>query len=154
MPFFIGLAASSAAGSLFGGGGGKQRVEIEGLRDFQRQVGRAVDRDIPKEIGRVNKDIGKFVISRLSPPPVPSAVGEGAGKTVRPSATRREVILRVGGEHRAGETPHMQWGKRPVTPFQENPPRPNIIGTALDHEDKIVDMLLDGYMKALKPPYL
>lgn len=131
-------------------------IKVEGLRQFNRAVSKSTDRDIPKQIGQVNKRIGAFVRDRLQPRPQPEAVGSGAGATVRPSATRREVILRVGGAHRASSSASVrnrkQWGKTPQR--VSNPPaRPNIIGTAEDHADTIEKMLLDGYEAALKPPF-
>ena len=44
-------------------------IKVEGLREFQREVRRAADRDLPKRLGQANKEIGALVISRLSPAP-------------------------------------------------------------------------------------
>lgn len=122
-------------------------IRIEGHRELQRAISKAVDRDLPKRIGQVHKEVGRFVISRLQP----KSVGKGAGALVRPSATRREVLLRVGGAHR--DVRALQWGKRQVWPGGQPPRRGHIVGTALDHEDRIRRMLLDGIDKALKPPF-
>lgn len=128
------------------------RLRVEGLQEFQRQVSRAVDRDIPKRIGQVHRDVGQLVISKLRPRPVPEAVGAGRGAAVRPSAARREVTLRVGGAHRE-KPPLTQWGKRRLRLFRPAPERPNILGTAVEHRDTIMAMLEDGYIRALKPPF-
>lgn len=136
--------------ALVGFGGGPSsvgKIRIEGWRELQREISRATDKDLPKQIGRVHKEIGEMVISRLRPP----AVGEGRGASVRPSATRREVTLRVGGGHR--DIRALQWGRRQVWPGGDAPDRPDIIGTARRHEDEIADALLAGIEKALKPPF-
>lgn len=127
------------------------RIRVEGYKEFQRAVSRAVDTRLPKAIGEVHRDIGRYVISRLHPSPTSAAVGEGAGATVRPSATRREVVLRVGGSHRSKRV--QQWGRRPIRLFQPAPPRPHIIGTALAHQDHIERLLLEGISRALKPAF-
>lgn len=134
---------------MAGGRGGPQ-IRVEGYRELQRAVSKAVDTDLPKRIGQVHKDIGTFVISRLQP----KAVGEGAGASVRPSATRREVILRVGGGHRDEEPRVLQWGKRQKFPGGAPPERPHIVGTAPRHQAEIEDMFLEGIDAALKPPFL
>lgn len=131
---------------------GRPPIKIEGYREFQRQVSRAADRDIPKAIGQAHKRVGQLVISRIQPKPSPATVGAGAGSTIRPSATRREVILRVGGAHR-DNPPAEIWGKRYVTRPQSG--RPHIIGTAEKHEGEITDYLLDELERVLKPrPFL
>lgn len=132
---------------LGGGGGGSKQIRIEGWRELQREISRASDKDLPKQIGRVHKEVGEMVISRLRP----QSVGSGAGASVRPSATRREVILRVGGGHR--DVRLLQWGRRQEWPGGDAPDRPDIIGTARRHEDEIIDALLEGVEKALKPPF-
>jgi hypothetical protein len=131
----------------FGGGNSRGRIRIEGWRELQREISRAADKDLPKQIGRVHKDVGKLVISRLRPP----SVGEGAGASVRPSATRREVTLRVGGGHRDEHV--RQWGRRQLWPGGDAPERPDVLGTARRHEAEIMDALLKGVEKALKPPF-
>lgn len=128
----------------------KSRIYVTNYKEFQRAVAKAVDRDLPKRVGQVHKDIGRFVISRL-PAGDPSAVGAGRGAEPRPSATRREVIIRVGGAHRSMKV--QQWGKTRVRLFQPAPPRPYILGTAVDHQDTIERMLLDGIAKAMRPAF-
>lgn len=129
---------------------GGPQIRVEGYRELQRAVSKAVDQDLPKRIGQVHKDIGASVISRLQP----KAVGAGAGASVRPSATRREVILRVGGGHRNEDPRVLQWGKRQKFPDGEPPDRPYIVATARAHQAQIERMLLDGIEAALKPPFL
>lgn len=132
---------------LGGGGGESRRIRIEGWRELQREISRASDRDLPKRIGAAHKEIGELVISRLRPP----SVGEGRGRSVRPSATRREVTLRVGGGHR--DVRAQQWGRQQVWPGGDAPERPDILGTARRHEAEIMDALLEAIDKALKPPF-
>jgi hypothetical protein len=95
----------------------------------------------------------RFVIDHLEPKPSPAAVGEGAGASIRPSATKREVILRVGGSHRL-HSPMQQWGKKQVNPFhQPRNSRPFIQRTAEDREDELKEMLRDELTKALAPAF-
>lgn len=133
-------------------------IRVEGWREFQAAVRKATDSDLPKRLGEVNKQIGQLVISRLQPQPNSATVGAGGGATVRPSATRREVILRVGGSRRVERADErhtplrvQQWGNRSVNPPASG--RPNIIGTALAHQGEIEKLLLDGIERALKPPF-
>lgn len=129
-------------------------IEIEGLAEFQRAARRAVDQDLPKKLGQANKDIGQLVIARLQPRPDPAAVGEGAGAAVRPSASRREVLLRVGGKHRAGREPMMQWGKRPgPLAFMRRPKRPYIRETVERHRDEIEQAYLQAISDAMRPAF-
>lgn len=153
------MALPMLAGLLGLGGGPSVRpgIRIEGHREFNRAVSRAVDRDLPKRIGQVHKEVGRLVISKL-PAGDPAAVGRGAGAAVRPSATRREVILRVGGAHRARRASEYErpmrawwWGRGVVNPPSAG--RPNIIGTAVRHQDEITRMLFDGIERALRPPF-
>lgn len=115
-------------------------IQIDGLREFNRAVRMAADTELPKRIGQANKHIGALVVSKLSPRPDPRAVGISTGATVRPSASKREVVLRVGGSHRASgrHTRKQQWGRRRVVPpGTRTPPRPDIQGTARAHQDEI-----------------
>lgn len=123
------------------------RIEVEGYQEFRRAVARA-DGELAKRIGQVHKDIGAFVISKLQPP----SVGEGAGAKVRPSATRREVLLRVGGAWRDEQA--RQWGKRQEWPGGHAPERPDIVGTAQRHQTEIEQRFLDLIEKTYKPPFL
>lgn len=132
-------------------------IQIDGYREFQRQVKRAADKDLPKRIGQAHKDVGTYVISLL-PGGDPAAVGAGGGASVRPSATKREVLLRVGGKHRAdraaerGVDPRrVQWGRREVRPFRSG--RPHIIGTVERHEGKIREFMLQAVTEAMSPPF-
>lgn len=132
------------------------RIEVEGYRELQQAIRRTGKREVPKALGQLHKAIGTRVIARLSPPPRAEATGAGAGASVRPSATVRDVILRVGGAHRqAGNSvgpPKAQWGKRQVWPgFGLNPPpRPHIIQTALSDRETIEDMFLTEVTKVLQ----
>lgn len=129
-------------------------VRVEGLKEFQRAARRAADTDLPKRLGQANKQIGELVIRRLSPPPDPAAVGQGAGAAVRPSASKREVLLRVGGKHRAGHSPQMQWGKRPArTPGRRAPERPYIRQTVEDNRREIEQAYLAAVAAAMRPAF-
>lgn len=128
------------------------RLEVEGLREFNRAVRKSTDRGLKKRIGQSNKEIGRLIISKLKPRPVPQAVGSGAGAAVRPSATAREVVLRVGGKHRT-HPPFQQWGRTHVSSAGGAPPRPFILGTAQDHRKEIEEAYLDGIATAMRPAF-
>lgn len=129
-------------------------IEVEGLQEFHRAIRRAADTDLPKRLGQANKKIGQLVISKLQPRPTPAAVGTGAGAAVRPSASKRDVVLRVGGKHRADHSPQMQWGKRPVRePGVAAPKRPYIRETVERHRDEIEDAWLRAVAEAMDPAF-
>lgn len=131
-------------------------IEVDGLREFNTAVRKAVDSELPKRIGEANKSIGALVVSRLDPRPDPKATGTGSGASVRPSASKREVLLRVGGTHRASgvHTKQQPWGKRRVVPPGTRvPPRPNIQGTALQHQTEIEHAWLQAVSAALGPAF-
>lgn len=133
-------------------------IEVEGLKEFNRAVRAAKDRELDKRLGQANKRIGQLVIDRLTPHPDPRAVGIGRGSSVRPSASKREVILRVGGSHRAAgnaEQTRMQpWGaKRVVRPGTTTPERPFIQGTAERNMDEIGSAWMDAIMDAFRPAF-
>lgn len=129
-------------------------IELEGLPEFNKMVRKAADRDLPKRIGQANKAIGQLVISKL-PQAGPQAVGTGAGATVRPSATKREVLLRVGGAHRVNRASTrsttlrvQQWGKTQVRPFQSGE-RPHIIGMVEKNRSEIEQAYFKAIEKAM-----
>lgn len=147
-------------------------VQIEGLKEFNRTLGRVKDRDLNKRLGQANKQVGELVVRRLQPRPDPRAVGAGRGAAVRPSATRREVVLRVGGTHRPPDraprprpgrptAPTVQqvtrmnpWGaRRVVPPGTRTPDRPHIAGTVADNFDDIGALYLRLTMDALEPAF-
>jgi hypothetical protein len=130
-------------------------IEVEGWRELQRAARRAADRDLPKRLGQANKKIGqRFIRDWLEPKPDPAAVGTGAGATVRPSASKREVLLRVGGAHRAGKTPRMQWGRRTARrPGVPAPKRPFIRESAEKHRDEIEQAWLEAVSEAMDPAF-
>lgn len=133
------------------------QVVVDGgdLKQFQRTVRRAADTGLPKRLGQANKQVGqRFISEWLEPKPDPAAVGEGAGSTVRPSASKREVLLRVGGAHRAGKSPQMQWGKRPGRRVRNQAPkRPYIRQSAEKHREEIEDAYLQAVSEAMKPAF-
>lgn len=114
-------------------------IEVEGLKEFQAAARRAVDTELPKRLGEAHRHIGELVIRKLDPKPDPRAIGAGRGSTVRSSASKRDVILRVGGAHRAAgaKTKLQPWGKDRVKSFGRRPPRPYIRGTIDTHQDEI-----------------
>lgn len=125
-------------------------IQIEGLEEFQRAARRSTDLELPKRLGEAHREIGKLVISRLQPSPNPAAVGTGAGASVRPSATKREVLLRVGGAHRRGHSPEMQWGKRRVLRVGRSAPkRPYIKETAERNRAEIGTAYLEAISRAM-----
>lgn len=129
---------------------GKIEVNTEDLKRFQRAVRQSTDTELPKRLGQANKSVGQLVIDRLVPRPDPAAVGQGAGASVRASASKREVLLRVGGKHREGRSPQMQWGKRPgPNPFSRRPERPYIRETVERHRSEIEEAWIDATLAAM-----
>lgn len=124
------------------------RVEVEGYKEFQAAARRAQG-DLPKKLGQIHKKIGALVISKLHPP----SVGSGAGARVRPSASKREVLIRVGGGWRNQDPRVLQWGKSQEWPGGHAPDRPDILGTAERHQRQIEEMLLAGIEEHFKPPF-
>ena len=124
-------------------------IEVEGLKEFQIAARRAVDSDLPKRLGQAHKHIGELVISKLQPRPDPAAVGSGAGSSVRASASKRDVLLRVGGTHRA-RPPLSIWGRtRTLRVGQSAPARPYIRGTIDRHQDEIGTAYLEAISQAM-----
>lgn len=135
-------------------------IEVDGLKEFQRAVRQAKDKDLNKRLGQANKAIGQMVIDRLYPSVSPLAVGVGKGATVRPSASKREVILRTGGTHRsrngasAEQTRMQPWGFKRLVPIGTPlPPRPDIQGTAERHQSDIEDAWMDATIAAFSPAF-
>lgn len=127
-------------------------IEIEGLKEFQRAARQAVDSELPKRLGQAHKHIGELVISRLQPRPDPAAVGEGRGADVKASASKRDVILRVGGAHRAAgvNTNKQPWGiKRVSRPGTPKPARPYIRRTIDTNYDEIANAYLEAISAAM-----
>ena len=143
-------------------------IKVEGLKEFNRAVRAAKDKDLDKRIGQANKAIGQLVVDRLSPAPDPRAIGAGRGSTVRPSASKREVLLRVGGGHREPvmgpprpggpgpleATKMAPWGaRRVVKPGTQTPDRPFIQGTAERNFDDIGSAWMDAMIEAFAPAF-
>lgn len=128
-----------------------EAIRVEGLKELQRTLRKAIDEDIPARLGDANRSIGELVISRLSPAPDPLAVGVGGNAAVRPSSSKRDVLLRVGGAYRA-KPPLSVWGKKSVAPTgKPRPLRPHILGTVEQHQAEIEDAYLDAIAEALNP---
>lgn len=129
-----------------------EAIEIVGLKEFQRASRRAVDTELPRRLGQAHKHIGELVISKLEPRPDPAAVGAGRGADVRSSASKRDVILRTGGGHRASGiyTKMQPWGaRRVVRPGIPVPARPYIRRTIDNHYDEIADAYLEAISAAM-----
>lgn len=124
------------------------QVDWRSWKDLQRAIRKSADKDLPKRMGKANKKTGELVISKLQPQPTPRAVGRGRGAAVRPSASKREVLLRVGGAHRGSH--REQWGKNPdLSALPSPPPRPHIRQTVADHRDEIEQFWLAAISKAM-----
>lgn len=130
-------------------------IRVEGVRPLIRELRRAGQDDLVKEMGRSNKEIGQLVIERLAP--LPKTVGAGAGAKVRPSASARLVQLRAGGKHRAVDSdgkPHTSpreiamesWGRIWRRRGQR---RPHIVGTARQVMPDIESRYMDGIARAM-----
>ena len=122
------------------------RIRVEGVRELNRLLRNAGGRELQKELGQVHKQVGQMVIDRVGG--ASTGVGAGAGERIRPSAATREVLLRVGGKHRAGWGNVGRWGKR--WNRVESGPRPHLIGAAQDIQGRIEDTYMDGVDKIIR----
>ena len=122
-------------------------IKVEGMKELQTAI-RKAEGKLPKSLGEAHKEVGRFIIGKI-PPGNPNAVGAGSGATVRPSASKRDVLLRVGGAHRLMHK--NQWGKGEVQPFESG--RPYILGVVLENQEAIEQKFLDETMKALEPAF-
>ena len=122
-------------------------IKVEGLKELQSAI-KSAQGKLPQSIGEAHREVGSFIIGKL-PEGNPQAVGAGSGASIRPSATKRDVVLRVGHGGRAASK--NQWGKVPVQPFESG--RPHIIGTVRDNQDAIEEKFLTETMKALSPAF-
>lgn len=128
-------------------------IAVDGLKELLATVRAAKDGALRREMGQANKGIGELVVSKLQPRPDPAAVGAGKGAAVRPSASVRDVILRVGGAHRRNP-PQALWGARAVSSRRRaRPLRPYIKQTAADHMDEISDAWLHAIAKGLSSAF-
>ncbi len=123
----------------------KPHIEIEGLKEMQADLRKAQGK-LPAALGQAHKNVGNFVISKL-PPADPNAVGAGTGAMPRPSATKRDVVIRVGTGAR--EAAKNQWGKTPVQPFVGG--RPYIIGTVEANQNAIIWEFKKQLLEAVGP---
>ena len=133
---------------------GFAHLEVEGLKEFQADLKRQQGK-LPDVLGQIHKELGQFIIGKL-PEGNPYAVGAGTGAAVRPSATKRDVVLRAGyGAReaiigsRGGVLP--QWGKTVVQPFESG--RPYIVGAIEENEEAIYQKFIDRYTEALAPAF-
>ena len=111
------------------------RLVIEGVPELRKMLREVGGRELEKELGQVHKRIGEMVISAAGGRN--TGVGEGAGASIRPSASVREVLLRVGGSHR--DMKARQWGRRQIWPGGQAPSRPYLIGAAVKQRSQILD---------------
>lgn len=77
------------------------RVEIKGLKDFQREL-RRIDKDLPKELRKVHMAAAQIVATGTRAkfarrPGVTSAVP----KSVKAMAQQRSAVVRIGGKGKA-----------------------------------------------------
>jgi len=126
---------------------GRSHIEVEGLGELQRNIKKQLGQ-LPKALGEAHKNVGRAVIGKL-PEGNPHAVGAGSGASVRPSATKREVLLRVG--HGGREAHKEQWGRRLVQPFESG--RLYIVGTIEANRKEIEQIFLDEVTNALGPAF-
>jgi hypothetical protein len=118
------------------------RMVIDGIpetRELLRDIG---GKALERELGWVHKTVGQLIIWRLGG--ASTGVGRGRGETIRPSASVRQVELRVGGAHRSRRV--QQWGIKSVRP---HPIRPHIIGAAHDIEPLIIRTYEQGVQQAI-----
>lgn len=99
-----------------------------------------------KQLGAVHKRVGEIVIARAGG--AETGVGRGTGATIRPSASTRSVVLRVGGRFRARFGNWRQWGVDQVWP---PPERPYILGAAEAAQDEVLDVYLAGVNEIAAP---
>lgn len=129
---------------------GKLQVDWRSWKDLQRAMRHAADTELPKRMGRANRSIGEIVKQLVDRKSDTAAVGMGRGATVRPSSSKREVKVRVGGAHRAGNVPREQWGQRMGrNPRQNAPPRPYIREIVEENRDDIEREWLDAVEAAM-----
>jgi hypothetical protein len=121
-------------------------IVVEGMTELRANFRRLGGPDMVKELGQVHKRVGELVISRAGG--ASTGVGTGTGATIRPSATTREVQLRVGGRHRARFGKWRQWGIGQVWP---PPSRPFLIGAAREAEGPIIEEYLRGVRAVAAP---
>lgn len=128
-----------------GGNTNSEAVQIEGVRELVRLIGK-IDPALRKELGQRNKAIGQRIIDRAFPKPTP--VGAGAGAMPRASATTNVLRIIAGGTHRS--RPVQQWGRRNVS--RDGVERPYIRRSAETESPQIekeyLDALLDVARKA------
>lgn len=116
------------------------RLEVEGMDEVRAAFRRLGGPEMVRQLGQVHKRVGELVIARAGG--AQTGIGLGAGSTIRPSASTREVQLRVGGTFRAKFGKWRQWGKTQRWPPPE--PRPYLVGAAVAAKDEIFDAYLDG----------
>lgn len=124
------------------------RLHIEGVRQLNRLLRRVGGRELQKELGQVHRSIGEMVIARAGG--ARTGVGSGRGETIRPSAATREVMLRVGGSHRASDPRRHQWGRVQKWPGGQAPRRPYLIQKAMDIQPQIERAYLDGVEQVIR----
>lgn len=130
---------------------GQVEINRDDLKRFHRAVRQAESKELNNRLKQANKSVGQLVIDRLQPRPDPAAIGIGAGSSVRASAAKRDVVLRVGGKHREGHTPYKRWGKKAIAnPFRAGrPKRPYIRETVERNRKEIEDAWMDATLKAM-----
>ena len=139
---------------------GQIEIDRDDLKRFHRAVRQAQSKELDTRLKQANKSVGQLIIDRLSPRPDPAAIGAGAGAAVRASASKREVLLRVGGKHRERESlpkpttskaryALATWGRRAAMMPGPRPKRPHIRETVERHREEIQEAWLDATLAAL-----
>jgi hypothetical protein len=130
-------------------------IEVRGYRELNRVLRQASDKGLVKAIGRANKTVGQKLKVLVDNDSTPTSVGSGKGSSIRPSAAKGALTLRVGGAHRIDLTGKknteglkvprpQQWGKTVVEPFKKAPKRPFIKDITLQRRDWISAQWLEA----------
>jgi hypothetical protein len=130
-------------------------IEVQGYRELNRLLRKTGDKGLAKAVGRANKTVGAKIKTLVDNESTPASVGSGKGSSIRPSAAKGALKLRVGGAHRVDLTGRpdterltvprpQQWGKTVVQPFKKAKPRPDIKDIALQQRDWISSQWLDA----------
>lgn len=118
------------------------RASIEGLPQLRAKF-RKAGPEFDRELGQLHREMGRVWIGWVGG--AQTGVGEGAGSTIRPSATKREVLLRVGHSRRSKKV--RQWGQTQVMP---HPGRPNILGAAEGRRWEIERRYVQGLKRVIR----
>jgi hypothetical protein len=116
------------------------RLEVDGMDEVRAAFKAMGGAPMLKQLGQVHKRVGEIVIAKAGG--AATGIGAGSGATIRPSASTRDVQLRVGGRFRANFGKWRQWGETQMFPPPE--PRPYLVGAAIAAEDEILEAYVEG----------